>query len=164
MENKESKFIALARSRFKFGFFMLTKLPAAYFSGLRIERISTHEAAVSLRYKWLTQNPFRSIYFASLAMAAELSTGLLAMHAIWGQKPTVSMLVFSMRASFTKKAVGKIVFTCANGDTIWAAVQQAIATQQGQTVEALSVGHDEQGDEVARFTFTWTFKQKNRAD
>ena len=160
MENNNSGFLKLANNRMKFGFFMFMKLPAAYFSGLRIEHIDDKQAAVSLRYKWLTQNPFRSIYFASLAMAAELSTGLMAMNAVWGIKPTVSMLVFNMSADFTKKAVGKIVFTCKDGEKIQQAVTEAIETGEGRTIEAETVGIDKAGDEVARFRFTWTFKQK----
>ena len=93
-------------------------------------------------------------------MAAELSTGLLAMSAIWQQHPTVSMLVFDMSAHFGKKAVGRVRFTCNQGEEIYQAVAEAITTGEGRTVEVKSEGVDEQGDVVATFLFTWTFKQK----
>ena len=70
------------------------------------------------------------------------------------------MLVFNMQASFHKKAVGKIIFQCNDGEKIRLAVEQAIATGEGVTCEALSQGFDDQGNCVAEFKITWTFKQK----
>ena len=59
------------------GCFYFQKLPAAFFSGVRIKEVGETKCRVSVPYKWFTQNPFRSTYFACLAMAAEMSTGAL---------------------------------------------------------------------------------------
>ncbi|MBS4044413.1 MAG: DUF4442 domain-containing protein [Chitinophagaceae bacterium] len=147
-------------SPIKFKLFTLTKLPMAFFSGLKVEALEPNTAAVSVRFKWINQNPFKSIYFAVLSMAAELSTGVLAFAQIYKRQPTVSMLVVKLEAEFYKKAVGKIVFTCKNGDEVIAAIEDTIATKQGVTVACTSVGIDEKGDEVAKFIFTWSFKSK----
>ena len=148
------------KSPFWFRLFMLTSLPAALFSGIRIEQVDEHSAAISVRYTWFSKNPFKSIYFACLAMAAEMASGVLALVHTTDKHPTVSMLVFNMQASFHKKAVGKIVFKCNEGEKIRLAVEQAIATGEGVTCEALSQGFDAQGNCVAEFKITWTFKQK----
>jgi len=71
-------FFKLIRNPFLFRFFLLTRLPAAFLAGLRLELITPARAVVKLRYQFLTKNPFRSTYFACLGMAAEMSTGLLA--------------------------------------------------------------------------------------
>ncbi len=158
----ESTFIQLANNPIRFKAFLLFKLPAAFISGLRIEHLEEGKAAVSIPFKWLTQNPFRSIYFASLAMAAELSTGVLAMNAVWGKKPVVSMLVSDMSAQFIKKATGRIVFSCEDGQKILQAVDEAIRTGDGQKAVVKSEGKDKSGKTVAVFEFSWSFKQRAR--
>ncbi len=144
----------------KYNFFMLTKLPMGFFSGLKIIELNEQKAAVAVRFKWINQNPFRSIYFAVLSMAAELSTGILAFGFVYSNKPTVSMLVSKVEAEFLKKAVGKIVFTCNNGSEIANAISQTLLTGEGITVSCTSTGVNEQGDVVAQFSFTWSFKRK----
>lgn len=52
---------------------MLLKLPLAFVAKLRIDQMNMHQASVSLPFNYLNKNPFRSIYFAALSMAAELS-------------------------------------------------------------------------------------------
>ncbi len=159
--NSSDKFRALVANRFKFRLFMLKNLPAAYFSGLQVKEITEDKAVVSIPFKFLTKNPFRSMYFASQAMAAELATGVLALAQVFGRKPGVSMLVLGMRATFHKKVIGKVQFTCTDGQLIKQAVEKTIATGEGVTVEAKSVGTDKDGIVVAEFYFTWTFKAKS---
>lgn len=159
MSNHNNAFIALAQSG-KFNLFMLRKLPAAYFSGVRIKEISQEQCKVSVPFKWFTQNPFRSTYFACLAMAAELSTGALAMANVYGLKPGVSMLVIKLQAEYFKKATGITLFTCNDGLAIKAAVSKAVETKEAQTLEAISTGYNTNGELVARFTITWSFKAK----
>ena len=143
---------------------MLAKLPMAYLAGLRVKAISEERAEVLIPYKYLNKNPFNSIYFASLSMAAELSTGLLCMAQTYKSVPAVSTLVVHMEADFMKKAVGKITFTCEDGQKIKAAADQTKANGQGVTVVATSTGIDEVGDMVAEFRFTWSMKAKKQPD
>jgi hypothetical protein len=93
-------------------------------------------------------------------MAAELSTGVLAFGNIYNRKPPVSMLVSKVEGEFFKKAIGKIVFTCNDGTIIAKAIEQSIATGEGVVVNCTSTGVNEQGEIVASFTFTWSFKSK----
>ena len=111
-------------------------------------------------YKWLSQNPFRSTYFACLAMAAEMSTGALAMAHVHKRKPAVSMLVTKLAAEYHKKAVGRTVFTCEDGGALLAAIENAVATGQGQEFIARSTGRNEAGETVAVFFITWSFKAR----
>jgi acyl-coenzyme A thioesterase PaaI-like protein len=154
------QFRQLAASPSKLRLFMLSRLPMAYMAGLRVSAISEERAAVTIPYKYLNKNPFNSIYFASLSMAAELSTGLLCMAQTYKSNPAVSMLVVHMEADFMKKAVGKITFTCEDGQRIKAVADQTKATGEGVTVVATSTGIDEAGDRVAEFRFTWSLKAK----
>jgi hypothetical protein len=141
--------------------FFLSKLPLALFAGLRIDEISAERCVVSLPYGWRTTNPFRSIYFAAQAMAAELSTGALSMAAIEASKAPVALLIVALEAAFEKKAGARVAFTCEAGPAISTAVARAIETGEPQTVRAETIGRLPDGSVAARFAFTWSFKKRS---
>jgi hypothetical protein len=155
-----ASFIKLVRHPLKFRLFLLGKLPAAYFSGVRVREISEERCVVTVPYKWFTRNPFRSTYFACLSMAAEMSTGTLAMAHLYKRKPAVSMLVTKVESSYHKKASGRTWFTCEDGLLLANAIQQSIDTGQPQELRARSVGKNEAGDIIAEFFVTWSFKAR----
>lgn len=145
----------------KLNLFLLTKLPSAYISGVRLKSILEDEVVVTVRHKWINQNPFRSMYWATQGMASELATGILVMKeiAICGKK--ISMLVTHQNGTFTKKALGKITFTCKEGNEIREAIAETIKTGEGQTIVLTSQGFDEQGDLVSTFEYEWSVKVKS---
>lgn len=146
----------------KFRMFLFFKLPAAFFSGVRIKDIDEEKCITAVPYKWFSQNPFKSTYFACLAMAAELSTGSLAMMHVRNKKTAVSMLVVKLEAVYFKKATGKSWFTCLDGQQLKATVEKAIATGEGQSFTATSVGVNKQGEKLAEFYITWSFKARTK--
>jgi hypothetical protein len=155
-----SSFIKLTRHPLKFRLFLLSKLPAAYFSGVRVREISEERCVVTVPYKWFTRNPFRSTYFACLSMAAEMSTGTLAMAHLYKRKPAVSMLVTKVESSYHKKATGRTSFTCEDGSLLEKTIQQSIDSGQPQELRVRSVGKNETGELVAEFFVTWSFKAR----
>lgn len=157
---EKNKFLSLASSTFKFRMYLLYKLPAAFFSGIKIREISMEKCTTSVPYKWLTQNPFRSTYFASLAMAAEMSTGLLALINTYQRNPPISMLVTKMEANYFKKAKGVTFFTCEEGPEIANAVNEAAKSREGKTIIVKSTGRNRDSEPIAEFLFTWSFKKK----
>ena len=163
MDQPQSPFFSIVRNPLKFRLYLLTNLPSAFFAGLRIAEADPDHCIVTVPYKWFTRNPFRSTYFACLCMAAEMSTGILAMAPIYKSKPAVSMLVVGMETQFTKKATGLTRFLCNDGPAICAAIAKARATGEAQIVKARSVGTSSNGDIVAEFSLTWSFKIKNRS-
>lgn len=144
----------------KLNAFLFFKLPSAFWSGVRVKKISTGECVAAVRHRWFNQNPFNSMYFAVQAMAAELTTGALVMYQIKRSGKNVSMLVATNKSTFTKKARGKISFSCTQGNLVEDVIAKAIATGEGQTVWLDSVGTDEKGDAVSHFSFEWTLKVK----
>jgi len=70
------------------------------------------------------------------------------------------MLVANNRATFTKKAKGRILFTCTDGALINEAIDKTISTGEGQTIWMKSEGKDAAGDVVSTFEFEWTLKVK----
>lgn len=162
MTPQQQEFLGLANSSFKMGMYMLTRLPSAYFAGVRVKTVQPEFAEVTVPFKWFSQNPFRSTYFACLSMAAEMSTGMLALMNIHKVEPPVSMLVLKVHGNYHKKATGITTFRCEDGIAMRDAVQKAIATGEGVTLETISKGYNEKQELVADFSIVWTFKTKKQ--
>ena len=142
----------------KFNVFAFFKLPSAWWCGVRLRSCDEEKAVVSVRHKWFNQNPFKSMFWAVQGMAAELSTGIMVSSQIRERGESISMLVANNNANFSKKATGKITFTCEDGHKIKEALDQTIATGEGQTFWMKSIGINEDGLVVSTFNFEWTVK------
>lgn len=145
----------------KINTFNIFKLPAVFLTGVRVKTISNETCTVSVKYKWINQNPFKSMFWAVQGMAAELSTGALVMDKIQQSGKNISMLVLNNKASFTKKATGRITFTCKQGLEVDKALAKTIETGEGQTIWLNSVGVNSEGIQVSEFNFEWTLKVKS---
>ncbi|MDT0559114.1 DUF4442 domain-containing protein [Ichthyenterobacterium sp. W332] len=145
----------------KLNTYTLFKLPAAYFTGVRTKMITDTTCVVTVKHRWINQNPFKSMFWAVQGMAAELTTGALVMSKIQESGKKVSMLVANNNASFTKKATGRITFTCKGGEKVNEALVKAITSGEGQTVWLNAKGVNEQGVQVSDFNFEWTLKVKS---
>jgi hypothetical protein len=156
-----SKFKTLASSKLKFGFFMFTKLPSAWICGVRLREIDEGHAVVSVPYKWFSQNPFKSTYFACQAMAAEMSTGVLSMGHVYQRNPAVSLLVTKIEGVFLKKATSRIYFRCNDGEAILKTIDRAIVSGQGESITATSIGVNSNGEAVSEFKIEWSFKVRS---
>lgn len=161
MNSGAGKFIQQMKHPVKSRMFLLLKLPSAFFSGVRIKSLAAEKCEVTVPYKWFSQNPFRSTYFACLAMAAEMSTGVLGLMQVIERKPSVSMLVVNLEANYFKKAVDVTTFTCEDGKALELLVDDAIATGEAKSFKAKSVGRNKAGEIVAEFYITWSFKVKS---
>jgi len=142
----------------KLNTFMFFKLPSAFWSGVRVKSITKEECVVTVKHRWFNQNPFKSMYFAVQAMAAEFTTGALVMYQIKESGANISMLVANNKGAFTKKATGRIAFTCRQGNDIKETIQKAIETKEGQTIWVTSIGVNEKGEQVSEMLFEWTIK------
>ena len=160
MNSSKQKFIQFVQQPVKFRLFLLSKLPSAFFSGVRVKSLDENRSEVTVPYKWFSKNPFKSTYFACLAMAAELSTGLLAMMNVHEKNPAISMLVISLEANYFKKATGITVFVCEDGVAINNIVESAIASGESKIIKCKSIGKSKEGEIVAEFFITWSFKAK----
>ena len=144
----------------KLNIFLFFKLPSAFWSGVRVKSISKEQCIVTVKHRWFNQNPFKSMYFAVQAMAAELTTGALVMMQIKKSGKNISMLVANNNSNFSKKATGRITFTCNDGHLIEEAIKQTIATCEGQTIWMKSVGVNEKREQVSEMNFEWSIKLK----
>ena len=162
MKTNAGKFLRLINNPFLVRLFLLSKLPSAFFSGVRVIVADEKKCSVSVPYKWFSKNPFKSTYFACLSMAAEMSTGVLAMAHLYKHNPPVSMLVLKVQGNFTKKATGRTYFTCEEGESIKQTIANAVSSGEGKIITLKSYGRNTAHEIVAEFDITWSFKAKSR--
>jgi hypothetical protein len=149
-------------SPFKFRLLMLKQIPMNYLAGVRIKSLTDSRCEVTLKHRWLVQNPFRSTFWAVLGMAAEMASGAMVMMYTYKQKPSISMLVGQMGGKFTKKAVGKTTFMCEIGQEIKAAVAKAAETGEAVEIVCPTKGFNAAGEQICEFSFTWTMKARSK--
>jgi hypothetical protein len=140
--------------------FLFFKLPSAYFCGVRARLIEDNKCVVTVKHRWINQNPFNSMYFAVQAMAAELSTGALVMNHVQNSGKKISMLVANNKSNFSKKATGRITFVCTDGNLAAKTIQDAIETGEGKTFWMKSIGTNENGEQVSEMDFEWSVRTK----
>jgi hypothetical protein len=145
----------------KLNSFTMLKLPSAWLCGVRVKYIDNTRCVVTVKHRWINQNPFNSMFWAVQGMAAELSTGAMVIAQIKDSGKKISMLVANNKATFSKKATGKITFTCEDGHLIADAIEKTIETGEGQTFWMKSVGVNEEGTVVSTFDFEWTVRVKS---
>lgn len=160
LTDAEKKFVKRITNPFMFRLYLLYKLPLAFVSGMKITELSKEHAVATINYKWLTQNPFRSTYFAALAMAAEASNGVLALLAVEGRKPSVAVIIVDMKAQFIKKATDLTTFTCNDGHLLFEAADKAAETGEATSATVKTIGRSKDGTVVAEFELTWSFKRR----
>ncbi|RMH20501.1 MAG: DUF4442 domain-containing protein [Acidobacteria bacterium] len=161
---EDPAFLKLRRrltNRWLVGLFMLAKFPLGFFAGLRVKSLTRERCETTVPFGWRTQNPFRSMYFAAQAMAAELSTGALALAAAELAPASVATLIVGIEGQFSKKAASKVTFTCEEGERFFAAARRTVATGEAVQVAAQSIGRLSDGTEVSRFTVTWSLKKRS---
>lgn len=94
-------------------------------------------------------------------MAAEMSTGVLAMANTYEAQPAVSLLVLKVEGNFMKKADGLTTFTCEDGKMVERVVNEARASGKPRVITMRSIGKNKNGETVAEFAVSWTFKVKS---
>jgi hypothetical protein len=136
-------------------------LPAAWICGVRVDLEESNKCVVRVKLGFINKNPFKSLFWAVQGMAAEMPGGLLLQNKIKSSGQNIAMLLVGSSSKFTKKAVGKITFTCKDGHLIDEALKKTIATGEGQTFWMQSVGLNEDGIVVSTFNFEWSIKVKS---
>lgn len=140
--------------------FLLSKIPLGFLSGMKVIHLDQDKAVSTVGYKWLNRNPFKSMYFGVQNMAAELSTGAIALMAVQGQQPSIAGIITGSEARFHKQAKSRVYFTCGDGKILFEAVEACRYSDQGKEVTVHADGRTADGTLVSEFKFTWSFKKR----
>ncbi len=162
MNKEQIKLIRQFKHPLLLSLFFARSLPMAWFAGLRVEALHLSHCRVRVKQRWTNKNPFGSIYFAVLAMAAELSTGAFVFLHLRGRSERIPFIVTQVSAEFFKKAKGAIRFSCTEQKELERALADVTRAPENSQipVSLRAVGHDSSGDVVASFVFEWSFKRK----
>lgn len=161
MNTEASKFRKKILNKFNFFYFSITRLPSLAWWGVRLKTMDDTSCEVTMPFGWRTQNPFRSIYFAAQAGAAELSTGLLCMQALSGRGKW-SMYVIGFEAEYGVTAKTKVTFRCEDGKLLEDLLDRVERTGEPEKLVMVSTGTNIEGKMVSRFKITWSFKKKSK--
>ena len=162
MNETQKKFCRKMTNRFLFKAYAIQKLPLALLTGLKIIELGKSKCITRVKYSYLNKNPFKSTFWAVLGMAAELSTGAYALLATKGKEESIAVILVGTHAEFVKKATGISTFTCSNWLEFDKAVGRAIETGEPQKATGRSIGSNSDGETIALFEFTWSFKIRDQ--
>lgn len=143
-----------------FRFFAFFKVPAGWMAGMKIVQLDAAKCTTTIPFKFFNKNPFKSTYFAVQSMAAELSTASLVLINLEGLSPSVAYIITDVEMNFSKKATGKVWYTCENGEQVQQAVEACIQTKESSVVKLKTIGKMKDGTVVSTFHFTWSMKQR----
>jgi len=155
-EKLSSEYSSLLK-RFRLKTFFLMSMPAAWFAGLRIDRLDSENCVTSLPGGWRTQNPFKTMYWAVQGMGAELATGAAPFAISKSMPEKLRMFVVGTEAKFIKRANGRIHFNCSEVSKTKDAIQESMDTGQSVEVDIKSTGTDSSGEIVSEWIFKWNF-------
>lgn len=148
------------RSRAQMAAFMGWKMPLGLAAGLRVDAIDLNSCVVSMPGGWRTQNPFGSTYWAAQGMAAEMATGLHAYVMSASAPSKVGMILAGCEGGFSKMCKGRSTYRFDQGGQVREAIESTLASGERVSCPVEVVGFDPVGDEISRWTFTWSFRAK----
>ena len=132
-----------------------------FISGMKIKTIDDQKCILTIPYKWLNKNPFKSTFWAVLGMAGEMNGAALILQYTYKNSPSISTLPIKSNAMFFKKATGTTIFTCNDSKRIKLKVLEAIESKESVEIITKSTGRNKDEEKICEFTFHWTIKVRS---
>ncbi len=126
-------------------------------SGMKIEALDESSCKVVLKDRPWIHNPFGSVFWAVMGMAAELSTGALLY--AWASGSKVRFILVKVEAEYLKKVRGKSCYFCSSGQEVLRSIESLENPGDVQTVVLPVSAYDQNEQVVAKFLFTWSLKR-----
>jgi acyl-coenzyme A thioesterase PaaI-like protein len=143
------------------------KIPVLLFVAPRVKRLDDEVCEIVVPLGWRTRNHLGSMYFGALCVGADLAGGLHAARlTTFGPYRSVKLVFADVRGEFLKRADGDVLFRCADGARVAAAVRETHERGERVTlpVEIAAFVPERYGDEaVARFTLALSLKRATGA-
>ena len=101
------------------------------------------------------------MYFAALAMGADVAVGLLAVELFNRQEQKISFIFKDFNAEFYRRATADVYFSCDQGSEIAELVNTALSDDQRveKILDAVATVPSENDEPVARFRLTLSLKR-----
>ena len=147
---------------FFFRLYLFIKLPMGFLSGMKIRQLNEEKCIVTVPFKRLNKNPFKSTFWAVLGMAGEMNGAALILQYTYNHEPSIATLPINCEAEFYKKATGLTIFTCSDSKMIKEKVEEAINTGEGVIIKTTAIGRDINNEKLCQFIFTWSIKLRSK--
>ncbi len=149
------------RNTFYLRYFGLTKIPLLFYVKPSVVEKSEKRVVIKIPLSRRSKNHHGSMYFAALAMGADVSVGLLAVELINRQEKKISFIFNDFNAEFYRRATADVFFSCDQGSEIAQLVKKARSSKERveMTLIAVATVPAENDEPVARFRLTLSLKQ-----
>jgi acyl-coenzyme A thioesterase PaaI-like protein len=159
-QKKINEYKKLVLNPFAFRAGLIKDLPLASLIGVTLTKIDDNNCELTVPYRFLNKNPFKTTYWAVLGMVAEMGSGALLLMYTHKIQPSVSTFVVGCECKFIKTAKGLTTFKCDQGLEIAEKVMKTCQTFEAQEIVCRTNAYSEQGELLAEFTFTWGIKAR----
>ncbi|MFW5967210.1 MAG: DUF4442 domain-containing protein [Persicimonas sp.] len=139
---------------------LLAKLPLFMLTGAKVEHLDLERCRVELPFGWINRNPFGSMYFASIMMSAEATTGGLVLLHRENRAREYSAIVSNISGDFERAAYSKMTFECDRGHEVDRYFERADRTGERESHVFTVEGRTEEDGVVARVEVTWSLRAK----
>ena len=142
-------------------YFGLTRIPLLFYVRPSVIEKSDERVVIRIPLRRRSKNHQGSMYFAALAMGADVSVGLLAVELISHQQEKISFIFKDFNAEFYRRATGDVFFSCSQGREIAQLVKNVISSNKRveMTLDAIATVPAENNEPVARFRLTLSLKR-----
>ena len=144
--------------------FGLKKVPLIFYCRPSVIKLTDETTIIKIPFKRRNRNHLRSMYFGSLAVGADVASGVLAMDLIRKSGRNVSLVFKDFKADFLKRAEGDTLFTCNDGKAIQSLINETITSGERvyMPVKITATVPSKFGEEpVAEFVLTLSLKLKS---
>ncbi|MCF6238401.1 MAG: DUF4442 domain-containing protein [Candidatus Marinimicrobia bacterium] len=144
-------------------YFGFTKIPLILYVRPKVQILNSEQCIIHIPLKRRTRNHLNSLYFGSLAIGADLASGLLAMELIATSNRRISLVFKDLQADFLKRVDADACFTCQDGAKVSSLIQKVLETgeRHHETLKVLVTAPEKYGAEVlAEFSLTLSLKVK----
>ena len=144
-----------------FGFF---KIPLIFYVNPKIVSLNDEEIRVAIDLNRRTRNHYGSMYFGALAVGADISIGLFAMHLAKAKDQDVLLLFKDFSMQFHTRAEGKTIFVCQEYKKIneQIASVKRVNRRVNESVSGWAFVPSISEEPVCTFKLTLSLKQKEK--
>ena len=145
---KEVTLKSMQWKMFLLGFF---KIPMMHFVRPQLLEIDEEQVKLKIRLRRRTKNHLNSMYFAALAVGADVAGGIQVFYFAEKHGKKVSFAFKGMNAQFLKRAETDTFFESNQGAVIVAALKKSIETGERVNDIVTVIAKNTQGEIVATF-------------
>lgn len=152
------KEVTLKNMRWKMFLLGFVKIPMLHFVRPKLEEIDDKKVRVKIRLRRRTKNHLNSMYFAALAVGADVTGGIQVFYFAERQGKKVSFAFKGMNAQFLKRAETDTYFESNQGEVVEAAFKRSEESGErvNETIDVIA--KNTQGEIVATFEMIISLK------